>query len=365
MTRRLFLTADGVGGVWQYAAELARALQPRGYDVTIAVLGPAVSDAQRATLAPGVILLDTGLPLDWLADDATAVAATAATLARLADAQGADVVQLNQPAFAADGSFAMPVVVAAHSCVGTWWQAVRGDTPEPAEFVWQTDLMQRGLARADAVVAPSHAFAAALQRRYRLSTAPHVVHNGRAPITATPSGTSHDSAFTAGRLWDEGKNIATLDRAAARVGVPLTAAGALVGANGQRATLTHLDTLGQVDEAVIADHLAARPIFVSAALYEPFGLAVLEAALAGCPLVLADIATFRELWDGAAIFVDPHDDAGFAAAIDRLIADASSRQALGDRARQRAAHFTPDRMADAMDALFGALLGTAHQQVAA
>ncbi len=50
-----------------------------------------------------------------------------------------------------------------------------------------------------------------------------------------------------------------------------------------------------------------RPIFVSTSLYEPFGLAVLEAAQAGCPLVLSDIATFRELWDGAAIFFPPGD----------------------------------------------------------
>ena len=42
------------------------------------------------------------------------------------------------------------------------------------------------------------------------------------------------------------------------------------------------------------------PIFVSVARYEPFGLSVLEAAQAGCALVLSDIPTFRELWDGAA-----------------------------------------------------------------
>ena len=48
---------------------------------------------------------------------------------------------------------------------------------------------------------------------------------------------------------------------------------------------------------------ARCPIFVSAARYEPFGLAVLEAAQAGCALVLSDIPTFRELWDGAALFV--------------------------------------------------------------
>ena len=49
--------------------------------------------------------------------------------------------------------------------------------------------------------------------------------------------------------------------------------------------------------------LPTRPIFVSVSRYEPFGLAVLEAAHAGCALVLSDIPTFRELWQGAASFV--------------------------------------------------------------
>ena len=51
--------------------------------------------------------------------------------------------------------------------------------------------------------------------------------------------------------------------------------------------------------------MARTAVFVSPALYEPFGLAVLEAAQAGCALVLSDIPTFRELWDGVALFVAP------------------------------------------------------------
>ena len=363
MKRRLFLTADGVGGVWQYAAELARALQPRGYDVTVATLGPSPSAAQRASLGAGITLIDTGLPLDWIARDAGALAAAGTAIARLAELHRAEIVQLNQPALAA-ASFAAPVVAIAHSCVGTWWQAMFGAAPEPADFVWQTALMQRGLDRADAVVAPSQAFAGALQTRYCLPSAPHVVYNGRAPI-AEPARKPADFAFTAGRLWDDAKNVATLDRAAARLTIPFKAAGAQGNAKGQFAVLKHLDLLGQVEEAVIAEHLAAQPIFVSAALYEPFGLAILEAALAGCALVLADIPTFRELWDGIAVFVDPYDDAAFASAIAGLVADPSARLARGDLARRRAAQFTPDRTADAMDALFTSLLTTARAKVAA
>ena len=42
-------------------------------------------------------------------------------------------------------------------------------------------------------------------------------------------------------------------------------------------------------------------VFVVPALYEPFGLAALEAASGACPLVLADIPSLRELWMGGRI----------------------------------------------------------------
>jgi glycosyltransferase involved in cell wall biosynthesis len=365
MTRRLFLTADSVGGVWQYATELSRALVPHGWDITVALLGPSPSRAQRAMLdGAGVTIIDTGLPLDWMAPDAATVTDTGLAIARLAKANHADIVQLNQPALAAHVSFGVPVAAVAHSCVGTWWQAVHGNEPEPADFAWQTALMQRGLNTADAVIAPSHAFAAALQSRYALPSLPHAIHNGRTPLCA-PSGTIHDFAFTAGRLWDEGKDVATLDRAAARLGAPFKAAGSTSGPNGQRVVVEHLQALGPVEEPVIAGCLSARPVFVSAALYEPFGLAVLEAAMAGCPLILSDIPTFRELWDGAAVFVEPGDSAGFAGAIEALIGNLPERLARGDLARRHAARFTPGRMAGNMDALFTAMLASAGRQAAA
>ena len=134
-----------------------------------------------------------------------------------------------------------------------------------------------------------------------------------------------------------------------------------------------LDATGRIDDdlrlAAAVDALredpgrwAARPVFVSAALYEPFGLAVLEAAAAGCALVLSDIPTFRELWDGAALFVAP-DEAAIADAIAALVADPARRAALGEAARARAARYTPDATAAAMAALHARLLP--HRRAAA
>ena len=335
---RLLMTADAVGGVWQYALELAAALRPLGVDAHLALLGPALSPVQRERAAAlGVSYTETGLPLDWLAQDASEVRRTADALAKAAVLHGAELVQLNQPAFAL-ADYAMPVVAVAHSCVASWWDAVE-QGPLPAELAWQAALTGDGLARADVSVCPSAALAATMQRLYALPRRPQVVHNGRTAIPST--GALADYVFTAGRLWDRGKEATTLDRAAARLGLPVKAAGPLAGPHGEQVAFAHLDTLGALSDAAVADHLSARPIFASAARYEPFGLAVLEAASAGCALVLSDIPTFRELWDGAATFVAPGDDVAFARAIDALASDPAARIDTGERARARAAHYIP------------------------
>ena len=58
-------------------------------------------------------------------------------------------------------------------------------------------------------------------------------------------------------------------------------------------------------------------IYALPARYEPFRLEVLEAAAPGCALVLGDIASLRELWDGAALFVAPDDDRALRARAER------------------------------------------------
>jgi glycosyltransferase involved in cell wall biosynthesis len=154
-----------------------------------------------------------------------------------------------------------------------------------------------------------------------------------------------DFVLTVSRLWDEGKNVATLDAAAARIKAPFEAAGALVGPNGARVNLEHIRALGEVGPERLSTLLAARPVFASAALYEPFGLSVLEAAHAGCALVLSDIPTHREMWSGAAIFVPALESDSFASAIGDILGDPEERRDLGQLARARARLYTPERMA--------------------
>ena len=342
---RLLLVTDAVGGVWVYSLELARALKPLGIETVLAVMGPSPNARQREEAA-GIKLIDTGLSLDWLETSPGDLRRAGEALANLARIEGADLVQTNSAALLADVTFDQPCVVVQHSCVASWWVAVKG-TPPPHSFVWRRDLVECGLNRAATVVAPSIAFAAETARIYDVSSPVVAVHNGRRPPLA-PAHARGDFVFTASRLWDEGKNVATLDAAAARLDAPFEAAGPQYGPNGAHVELNHLRALGEISWARLATLYAARPVFASAAVYEPFGLSVLEAACAGCALVLSDIPTHRELWDEAALFVDPTDADGFASALNGLLDDRSLRNRWGQSARSHARRFTPERMARGM-----------------
>ena len=353
----VFMTADAVGGVWHYALDLARGLSGHGVRTTVAVLGPGPDPEQRkaAAAVPGLHLIHADLPLEWLALSGAVVEAAGAAVSAMANNSGADVVHLNTPALGSEGGFAAPVVAAAHSDVATWWAAVRGGSM-PDDFAWRTALVKRGYRHAQAVIAPTTAFAEATRRTYDLPATPETVHNGRFPLDGPPGPQLADCVFTAGRLWDEGKGMAVLDRAASRIATLVCAAGPLSGPHGQSIRLTSIRALGRVDEAEIGRRLHARPVFVSPSLYEPFGLAVLEAAQSGCPLVLSDIETFRELWGGAAVFTPPGDDAALADALQSLMLDPELRRELGAAALERAGRYTVEATVNRMLAIYADLL---------
>lgn len=350
---RIMLVTDAVGGVWTYSLDLARALRDWEVDAFLAVTGPSPSRDQLSQ-ANGFEMIDTGLPLDWTARRPDLIRRAGCALAELAVKEAADLMQTNSAALLADCEFDQPVIAVQHSCVASWWASVKG-TPLPEDFGWRRELVECGLNQAAAVIAPSAAFAALTARTYTLTRPVHSVHNGRRalPIKRRPM---EDFVFTAGRLWDEGKNLRVLDEAAARLNAPVEAAGPLEGPNGAAVSLASVRSLGELSPRGIAERLSGRPIFASAALYEPFGLSVLEAAQAGCALVLSDIPTFRELWEGSAIFVAADDSEAFADAIDELLANPSRRMDMGIAARMHALRYTPDAMAQRMVQIYEGVL---------
>ena len=359
------MTADCVGGVWTYAADLCRGLAKAGVRTTLAVLGPSPTPAHReqAAGAPGLAIVDTGLPLDWLAADAEAVLEAGRAVAALARRAGADLVHLNSPALAAGGAFERPVVGACHSCLATWWRAVKPG-PLPDDFRWRTALLADGYRACSALIAPSAAFARATADGYE-GASPTVAYNGRRREGVESDGHRSAAFITAGRLWDEGKNFAVLDEAAGMISAPVLAAGPLVGPQGQSVTPRHVRPLGVLGAAALAGQMRHAPAFVSLALYEPFGLAVLEAAQAGCALLLSDIPAFRELWDGAAVFVDPRSAQAAAAAMRRLIRNGTQAARLGRAARARSARYSVEAMTQATLAAYAQAAASSPAEAAA
>lgn len=232
-------------------------------------LRPSEAQRARARALDGVRLHESSYKLKWMAEPWSDVARAADWLLELADREGADLVHLNNYVHA-QLPFGVPVVVA-HSCVLSRWQAVKG-CPAPAHWNLYRNQVGAGVVAVDAVVAPTRAMLAEVERWYG---APR---DGRASIYALP------------------------------------------------------------------------------VYYEPFGLSVLEAARAGCALVLGDVGSLRELWHGAADFVPPDDPEALARSLRRLIDDGGARRASGRRARERASAYGVNPMATAYKRLYASLI---------
>ena len=360
MLKRILLTTDAVGGVWRYSMELARGFAARGASIELAVLGPPPDPEQQREAAdiPNLRVIVTGLPLDWLAATPDDIARSADALAGMASRLAVHTVQVHAPALVGHTAWPVPVIAMAHSCVATWWQAVRA-APLPADLAWREAATAIGITRADAVIAPSASFADALRTQYKARRPIEIILNGRTPGQAVQT-ERRPQALAVGRLWDEAKNLAVLDAAAAKSRWPILAGGPIMGPNGGSVEARHLKMRGPLDAAALANEYARSAIFVSSAYYEPFGLAVLEAAQAGCALVLSDIPTFRELWAGAAILVPPDAPDQFAEAIENLLSDPEIRGRQAAKALRRAGAFNVQQMIDATWAVHAHLLGSSR-----
>jgi glycosyltransferase involved in cell wall biosynthesis len=349
--RRVLITTDAVGGVWRYTIDLVHALDASGIACLVTGLGPEPDAVQRAECAwQHSDLIWTDHALDWTEADPAALARTSADLEHRARRWQADLIHLHLPSQAASINPDLPIVAVSHSCQPTWWQATRGDRLPAA---WQPIVEQTraGLARADRILAPTHAHADAIRRVYGKLDRLDVIPNAANAFTniAEPK---QPKILAAGRWWDAGKNAITLDRAARHVAWPIEMAGSLSGPDGSQVALDHATHIGEQSSAALRQCMSRATIFTSPSLYEPFGLAVLEAALHHCVLVLADIPTFRELWGGAAIFADPRDPAAFARALKEAIDNESRRSQLAQAAHDRAQLFTPDRQRHAILAAY-------------
>jgi glycosyltransferase involved in cell wall biosynthesis len=350
------MTTDCVGGVWNYCLTLCKELAQRGVEITLAAVGPPPSNAQRAA-AEAIANLRLHVrdsKLEWTSDPWDDLPLTDVWLEQLAQQVQPDCVHLNQYVHAR-AAFDAPVLVVAHSCVCSWWQAVH-QTDAPGEWDEYRAQVREALQNADHVVAPSHAMLRAADHHYGPLPRASVIHNGAQPPQPVSTLKEHH-ILAAGRLWDEAKNLQTLRDCAQEggVGAPIFLAGPATSPDGGTIDITPLHALGHLDPGTMADAYRRAKIFAHPARYEPFGLAVLEAAQHGCALVLGDIPSLRELWQDAAIFIPPNDAAALRGVLNELLADKQRCAQLGYSAQQRAMRYSADAMTENYLALYAQL----------
>ena len=225
--KRIMMTTDTIGGVWSYSIDLARWLCANGSTVLLASMGRMPTESQRreARGIPRLLFAPSAYPLEWMpAVTNSDLSKASAWLMRLAQAFRPEIVHLNEYVYASS-RWGVPVVVVAHSCVYSWWLAVHGCLP-PAEWQPYKDRVERGLASAAAVVAPSKWMEQSLHQLYSCdSRVTHAIPNFSG-LKSSPA-PKLPQIFAAGRFWDKAKNLQILEEVAAGVDWPVHVAGDL------------------------------------------------------------------------------------------------------------------------------------------
>jgi glycosyltransferase involved in cell wall biosynthesis len=306
--RRILQIVHGkeVGGVWTLAEMLGEALAADGHAVDIACLFPP-SPAGIGGKLTGVLRVALQL-LRGRYDAVVAFQSTACIVAglvgRLAGCRRRIVHQTALPAEV------KPLLRNLDRWVGSL--GFYTDNVLNTRATWEAFAEYRGRYR-DAMVLIEHGVAVPRPLRTRAETLSTFSVPDDGPIL-----------LNVGRLAAQ-KNQGVVIRSLARLpGCRLVVAGdgplrsdieALAAAAG---VADRLHLLGPVDRQGVADLLGAADLFVFPSVWESFGLAAVEAAVAGLPVVASDLTVLREVMTNCGVpvrFADPEDVEGWADAI--------------------------------------------------
>jgi glycogen(starch) synthase len=308
---RILMTTDTVGGVWTFTQELANGLLRSDCAICLVSIGEPPSSARenccdqmKRRWGDRFRSETVNVPLEWAEDNDRAYRGAEPRLLQLANEFGAELLHSNQFCFGAL-PLNIPKIVTAHSDVFSWAASCRDGEPEASNWLSRySALVSKGLREADAIVAPTRWMAASLSNNFALVHEPVVIPNGRS-LPPAMGGDRKLQAVTAGRLWDEAKNIAML--ADVQFPFPLLVAGDTQhGSTMMTTSLGNATILGSLSSDDLLTLFRESALYICTSKYEPFGLAPLEAALCGCAVLAYDIPSLREVWQtGASYFYDP------------------------------------------------------------
>jgi alpha-1,3-rhamnosyl/mannosyltransferase len=104
-----------------------------------------------------------------------------------------------------------------------------------------------------------------------------------------------------------------------------------------------LRRLGLVSRGELAGLYEGAEALAWPSRFEGFGVPVLEAMVAGCPVVASDATAIPEVVGDAGLLLSPDDADAWTTALDRLLSDAGLREDLVRRGRARAREFSWER----------------------
>lgn len=344
--RNILMTADTMGGVWNYSLQLSRALAKYDITVHLATMGNAPSNEQMKETAfiDNLKIYPSSYQLEWMDDPWQDVAAAGEWLLDLAADINPDLIHLNNYVHG-NLPWPAPVLMVAHSDVLSWWQQVKKEEA-PVRYQVYQEKVKEGIMGADFLVAPSQAMLNYINYFYPNQTPARVIPNGIA-ADGWRQESKEPYIFSMGRVWDESKNLLMLSEAAVELDWPLQIAGNnLHPATGKPVELNNVNFLGQLNAIQVQQKLASSSIYVLPVKYEPFGLSILEAAMSGSALVISDIDSLRENWDDAAIFINPEDTGNMIKAVNQFIDNQEMLLQYQEKAKHRALKFTAGHMAE-------------------
>ncbi|HEV2576121.1 MAG TPA: glycosyltransferase family 4 protein [Acidobacteriaceae bacterium] len=356
---RILLTTDTIGGVWTFTKELTTELLNRGHAVALVSFGRQPSHEQQAWCA-GLHLRHgddfqftaSNAPLEWMEKNEFVFTQGAGVLSHVARHFRPDLLHSNQFCFGAM-SLDIPKLITAHSDVLSWADACRPRGLENSRWLRQyRSLVTHGLHACEAVTTPTQWMANALARHYDGLPGCYVVSNGR--NLSAPQGQMRTvQAVTVGRLWDVAKNVGMLRDVNSPI--PIYVAGERHhGKAVAPKQLGHSILLGSLSDPALVSLLTRSSIYIATSIYEPFGLAPLEAALCGCAVVANDIPSLREVWGDAALYFSGA--RSLSAVLHQLNRNPGELAMLRQQAFLRASELTAERMTNGYEQMYRALL---------
>lgn len=336
---QILMTTDTLGEVWPYSLNLARALKPFNVHIHLASMGAIPGESQKEEIEKlkNVTLHSSNWQLEWMNNPWDEVEAAGHWLKYLQSEIRPDLIHLNHYSLAAL-PWKSPVVLVAHGSLLGWWEALKG-TPPPEGYQAYRIKVNRGIQAASMVVAGTTSTLEELRRLYGPIARTQLIHHSIINPQPTPGAKQPFILAHGSREQETDRPDFCESLAAHGLLWPLLVFDERQTAGEQQTSTPNLHRLGQLSRQALTERMAQAAVYLHPLRYDPFGLTVLEAAHAGCALVLADIPVMRELWQDAALFIDVTDAATAHKQIEGLLKNKKQRQVLAQKARVRARQY--------------------------